>query len=166
RIDKDTSGLLMVAKNDIAHNGLAEQIKDHSFLRRYETVVTGHLRDAQGTVNAPIGRNPNNRLKMAVTATNSKEAVSHYRVLEALEGYDRVEVQLETGRTHQIRVHMAYLGHPVAGDVLYGGKAVKTFEGQCLHAKTLGFVHPRTGETLCFESELPPYFTEFLQTLG
>ena len=165
RIDKDTSGLFMVAKNDMAHNGLAEQIKDHSFLRRYETVVTGHLRESQGCVNAPIGRNSNNRLKMAVVATNSKEAVSHYRVLECLQAYDHVEVQLETGRTHQIRVHMSYLGHPVAGDTLYGAKTIKTFEGQCLHAKTLGFLHPRSGEFLCFESELPSYFADFLRTI-
>ncbi|MGN0171876.1 MAG: RluA family pseudouridine synthase [Acutalibacteraceae bacterium] len=163
RIDKDTSGLLMVAKNDLAHQGLAEQIKEHSFLRIYETVVTGHLRENAGTVCAPIGRNPSNRLKMAVTPVHSREAVSHYRVLESLNGYDHVEVRLETGRTHQIRVHMAYLGHPVAGDTLYGGKAVSFFEGQCLHAKTLGFCHPRTGQTLCFDSALPPYFSRFLQ---
>lgn len=165
RIDKDTSGLLMVAKNDKAHSGLAEQIKDHSFLRRYQTIVTGHLRDDAGAVDAPIGRNPNNRLKMAVTAQNSKHAVSHYRVLARYDGFDHVEVTLETGRTHQIRVHMAHLGHPVAGDVLYGGRAIAGFEGQCLHAKTLGFVHPCTGENLVFDSELPPYFEAFLQSL-
>ncbi len=165
RIDKDTSGLLMVAKHDAAHNGLAEQIKDHSFLRRYQTVVTGHLRDAVGTVNAPIGRNPKDRLKMAVTPVNSKQAVSHYEVLESFKGYDRVMVTLETGRTHQIRVHMSYLGHPVAGDTVYGGKAVSLFEGQCLHAKTLGFTHPITGENLVFDSELPEYFESFLHTL-
>ncbi|MBE6763602.1 MAG: RluA family pseudouridine synthase [Ruminococcaceae bacterium] len=165
RIDKDTSGLLMVAKNDMAHQGLAEQIKEHSFLRRYETVVTGHLRDTAGTVHAPIGRNPNNRLKMAVTAQNSKDAVTHYTVKESFDGYDRVEVTLETGRTHQIRVHMSYLGHPVAGDTLYGARAVNGFEGQCLHAKTLGFVHPRTGEYMEFESDLPPYFVRFLESL-
>ncbi len=163
RIDKDTSGLLMVAKNDLAHQGLADQIKDHSFLRIYETVVTGHLRESAGTVCAPIGRNPSNRLKMAVTSVNSRNAVSHYRVIEPLSGYDYVEVRLETGRTHQIRVHMAYLGHPVAGDTLYGGKAVPFFDGQCLHAKTLGFCHPRTGERLRFDSTLPSYFSRFLQ---
>lgn len=165
RIDMNTSGLLMVAKNDMAHNGLAEQIKEHSFLRRYETVVTGHLREPSGTVQAPIGRNPNNRLKMAVTPQNSKHAVTHYKVLEQLDGFDRVEVTLETGRTHQIRVHMAYLSHPVAGDTLYGARAVNGFEGQCLHAKTLGFVHPRTGEYLEFTDELPAYFTDFLNRL-
>ncbi len=165
RIDKDTSGLLMVAKNDIAHQGLAQQIKDHSFLRRYETVVTGHLKETAGTVNAPIGRNPNNRLKMAVTALNSKDAITHYEVTASYDGFDRVRVTLETGRTHQIRVHMSYLGHPVAGDTVYGARAVPMFEGQCLHAKTLGFIHPRTGEQLVFDSELPPYFEQFLQTL-
>ncbi len=166
RIDKDTSGLLMVAKTDAAHQGLAAQIKEHSFLRCYETVVTGHLKTAEGTVEAPIGRHPTQRLKMAVTPTNSKHAVSHYRVLGSYEGFDHVEVKLETGRTHQIRVHMAHLGHPVAGDTLYGGKAIKGFEGQCLHARTLGFVHPITGETMRFDSELPTYFADFLQTLG
>ncbi len=165
RIDKDTSGLLMVAKHDVAHNGLAEQIKDHSFIRRYQTVVTGHLRESSGTINAPIGRNPKDRLKMAVTATNSKPAVSHYEVLESFAGYDRVMVTLETGRTHQIRVHMSYLGHPVAGDTVYGGKPISAFEGQCLHAKTLGFTHPVTGEKLLFDSELPDYFEAFLHTL-
>lgn len=165
RIDKDTSGLLMVAKNDTAHRGLAEQIKEHSFLRRYETVVTGHLRDSSGTVHAPIGRNPNNRLKMAVTSQNAKDAVTHYAVKERFDGFDLVEVTLETGRTHQIRVHMSYIGHPVAGDALYGARAVKEFEGQCLHAKTLGFVHPRTGEYMEFHSELPPYFERFLASL-
>lgn len=166
RIDKDTSGLLMVAKNDIAHQGLAQQIKDHSFLRRYETVVTGHLKESAGTIHAPIGRNPNNRLKMAVTTTASKDAITHYEVMASYDGYDHVKVTLETGRTHQIRVHMSYLGHPVAGDTVYGARAVSQFEGQCLHAKTLGFIHPRTGEQLVFDSELPPYFEQFLQTLA
>ena len=165
RIDKDTSGLLMVAKNDMAHHGLAGQIKEHSFLRRYETVVTGHLRESSGTVHAPIGRNPNNRLKMAVTPLNSKDAVTHYTVKERLDGFDYVEVTLETGRTHQIRVHMSHIGHPVAGDALYGARAVKEFEGQCLHAKTLGFVHPRTGGYMEFHSDLPPYFEQFLASL-
>jgi len=165
RIDKDTSGLLMVAKHDAAHNGLAQQIKDHSFFRQYQTVVTGHLRDAKGTVDAPIGRNPKDRLKMAVTTVNSKQAISHYEVLETFAGFDRVAVTLETGRTHQIRVHMSYLGHPVAGDTVYGAKAIAAFEGQCLHAKTLGFTHPITGENLLFDSELPEYFEAFLHSL-
>ncbi len=166
RIDKDTSGLLMVAKNDTAHNGLAEQIKEHSFFRQYETIVTGHLKDQCGTINAPIGRNPNNRLKMAVTTSGSKPAVTHYEVLDSFSGVDHVRVTLETGRTHQIRVHMAYLGHPVVGDVVYGGKSDTGFEGQCLHAKTLGFVHPITGESMRFDSELPTYFQEYLQKLS
>ncbi len=163
RIDKDTSGLLMVAKNDLAHQGLADQIKDHQFFRQYETVVTGHLREPSGTVHAPIGRHPRDRMKMAVTPTNSKDAITHYEVIASLDGYDHVRVTLETGRTHQIRVHMAYLGHPVAGDMVYGGKAIRGFEGQCLHAKSLGFVHPRTGEEMRFDSELPPWFSTFLR---
>ncbi len=165
RIDKDTSGLLMVAKNDAAHQGLADQIKDHRFFRQYETVVTGHLREAVGTIHAPIGRNPRDRLKMAVTPTNSKDAITHYEVLASYDGFDHVRVTLETGRTHQIRVHMAYLGHPVAGDTVYGGKAIRGFEGQCLHAKSLGFTHPRTGEECRFDSELPRWFADFLREL-
>ncbi len=165
RIDKDTAGLLMVAKNDMAHNGLAEQIKDHSFFRQYETVVTGHLKEPKGTVCAPIGRNPNNRLKMAVTPVGSKEAITHYEVIQSFCGYDRVRVTLETGRTHQIRVHMAHLGHPVAGDTVYGGKTVGGFEGQCLFARSLGFIHPRTKEWLEFTADLPAWFEQFLQLL-
>lgn len=165
RIDKDTAGLLMVAKNDMAHSGLAAQIKDHSFFRQYETVVVGHLKQDKGTVCAPIGRNPNNRLKMAVTPVNSKEAVSHYEVMASYDGYDHVRVTLETGRTHQIRVHMAYLGHPVAGDTLYGAKAVNGFEGQCLFAKSLGFTHPRRGEWMEFHAEHPGWFERFLTSL-
>ena len=169
RIDKDTSGLLIVAKNDRAHQGLAEQIKVHSFTRIYETVVVGHLRDASGTVNAPIGRHPTQRKKMAVIATNSKPAVTHYEVLAEYKGYSHVRVRLETGRTHQIRVHMAYLGHPVAGDAVYG-PAKQTgicgqLNGQCLHARCIGFIHPITGEELYFESALPAYFVEFLGKL-
>lgn len=163
RIDKDTSGLLIVAKNDRAHQGLAEQIKVHSFTRIYEAVIVGHLREQEGTVNAPIGRHPTNRKKMTVIDRNSKPAVTHYRVLEEFTGYSHVRLQLETGRTHQIRVHMAYLGHPVAGDTVYGGtKQPAGLNGQCLHAKTIGFVHPITGEYLEFESDLPAYFDEFL----
>ncbi len=166
RIDKDTSGLLIVAKNDKAHQGLAEQIKEHSFTRIYEAVIVGHLREQEGTVNAPIGRHPTNRKKMTVIDRNSKPAVTHYRVLEEFTGYSHVRLRLETGRTHQIRVHMAYLGHPVAGDTVYGGaKQPSELNGQCLHAKTIGFVHPITGEYLEFESDLPAYFDEFLSKI-
>lgn len=166
RIDKDTSGLLIVAKNDKAHQGLAEQIKEHSFTRVYEAVIVGHLREQEGTVNAPIGRHPTNRKKMTVIDRNSKPAVTHYRVLEEFTGYSHVRLQLETGRTHQIRVHMAHLGHPVAGDTVYGGaKQPVGLCGQCLHAKVIGFKHPITGEYLQFESELPAYFDEFLKKI-
>ena len=166
RIDKDTSGLLIVAKNDKAHQGLAEQIKEHSFTRVYEAVIVGHLRDHEGVVNAPIGRHPVQRKKMAVTDRNSKSAVTHYQVLEEYVGYSHVRLRLETGRTHQIRVHMAYLGHPVAGDTVYGGaKQPSGLDGQCLHAKVIGFVHPTTGEYMEFESELPPYFRAFLEKI-
>lgn len=166
RIDKDTSGLLIVAKNDRAHQGLAEQIKEHSFTRVYEAVVVGHLRETQGTVNAPIGRHPVHRKKMAVTERNSKHAVTHYTVLEEFPGYSYVRLQLETGRTHQIRVHMAYLGHPVSGDTVYGGaKQPPELQGQCLHARCIGFVHPVSGEYLEFDSGLPPYFETYLTKL-
>ena len=169
RIDMDTSGLLMVAKNDAAHQGLAEQIKEHSFTRIYEAMVIGHLKDMAGTVNAPIGRHPHNRKKMAVIAANSKEAVTHYEVLAQYPGYSHMRLKLETGRTHQIRVHMAYLGHPVAGDTVYGAekqpKICQNLQGQCLHAKCVGFIHPITGQELYFESELPSYFTEFINKL-
>lgn len=166
RIDKDTSGLLIVAKNDFAHQGLAEQIKVHSFTREYEAVVVGHLRDAAGTVDAPIGRHPTDRKKMAVTAKNSKPAVTHYTVLAEYPGYAHLRLRLETGRTHQIRVHMASIHHPVAGDPVYGPhNCITSLHGQCLHAKTLGFVHPITGEHLRFDSDLPDYFTHFLATL-
>ena len=166
RIDKDTSGLLIVAKNDFAHTGLAGQIKEHSFTREYEAVVFGNLKDDSGTVDAPIGRNPHDRKKMCVTEKNSKNAVTHYSVIERYKGYTHIKCRLETGRTHQIRVHMAYLGHPVAGDLVYGVKKEKVgFEGQCLHAKKIGFVHPRSKEYLEFNSELPQYFAEFLEKL-
>jgi len=169
RIDMDTSGLLIVAKNDKAHQGLAEQIKVHSFTRIYEAVVVGHPRENQGTICAPIGRHPTNRKKMAVIATNSKEATTHYEVLTRYDGYSHLRLRLETGRTHQIRVHMASIGHPVAGDAVYGSpkqpKLCEDLHGQCLHARCIGFVHPITGEELYFESELPTYFTNFLNKL-
>ena len=166
RIDKDTSGLLIVAKNDMAHQGLAEQIKVHSFTRIYEAVIVGRLKEQEGTVDAPIGRHPVDRKKMAVTQKNSKPAVTHYRVLAEYPGYSHVQLKLETGRTHQIRVHMASLGHPVAGDTVYGSKKpFSGFEGQCLHAKEIGFVHPVLGKELYFTSDLPPYFGAFLEEL-
>ncbi len=166
RIDKNTSGLLIVAKNDLAHLGLASQIKDHSFTRAYESVVYGNVKEESGTVNEPIGRSVKDRKKMAVTLKNSKAATTHYKVIKRYDGFTHIRCELETGRTHQIRVHMAYIGHPVAGDEVYGPKKViKGLNGQCLHAKQIGFVHPRSGKYMEFESELPPYFTSFLNKL-
>jgi len=166
RIDKDTSGLLVVAKNDAAHLGLAEQIKAHSFTREYQAVVHGNLREETGTIHAPIGRSPKDRKKMAVTEKNSRDAVTHYQVLARYPGFTHVKCTLETGRTHQIRVHMAYIGHPVAGDPVYGPKnTLKNLNGQCLHAGKIGFVHPRTGEYLEFEAPLPDYFLRILRAL-
>lgn len=161
RIDKDTSGLLIVAKNDTAHKGLAAQIKEHSFTREYEAVVNGSIKE-DGTVNAPIGRHKTDRKKMCVTTENSREAVTHYFVLENFVDSTHLRLRLETGRTHQIRVHMAYIGHSVAGDEVYGNGKPKSLMGQCLHAKKIGFVHPVTGEYLEFDSELPEYFKKFL----
>lgn len=166
RIDKNTSGLLIVAKNDISHKGLAEQIKEHSFTRQYETIVYGNIKDDTGTINQPIGRNPYDRKKMAVTPQNSKNAVTHFKVLERFNEFTHLAVNLETGRTHQIRVHMAYINHPVAGDDVYGTKKVITkLNGQCLHARKIGFIHPVSGEYLEFTSDLPEYFTGFLNEL-
>lgn len=165
RIDKNTSGLLMVAKNDKAHNFLAAQIKEHSFTREYEAIVHGKIKNDFGTVNAPIGRHPTKRKQMAVTDKNSKEAITHFEVIERYDGFTHVRCRLETGRTHQIRVHMAYMGHPVAGDDVYGPKKViKELEGQCLHAKKIGFIHPN-GEYMEFESSLPDYFEQFLERI-
>ena len=166
RIDKDTSGLLIVAKTDKAHIGLAEQIKEHSFTREYNAVIVGHLKENQGTINAPIGRNPKDRKKMCVTQTNSKNAVTHYNTIQDYEGYSHISLKLETGRTHQIRVHMAHIGHAVAGDYVYGNDKKSAYlNGQCLHAIKIGFVHPITQEYLEFTSDLPDYFTEFLNKL-
>ena len=166
RIDKDTSGLLIVAKNDMAHTGLAEQIKAHSFTREYEAVVTGHLSPPCGTVDQPIGRHPAQRKKMAVIQTNSKRAVTHYETLADYPGFAYIRLRLETGRTHQIRVHMAWMGHPLAGDTVYGGARQSGFEGQCLHARRIGFLHPRENKWMEFSSDLPAYFTTFLEEIG
>lgn len=169
RIDKDTSGLLIVAKNDFAHEKLAAQIKEHSFKRQYRAVVHGTFREPAGTVNAPIGRSPKDRKKMCVTEKNSRSAVSHYEVLDSNSKFSYIKVTLETGRTHQIRVHMSHIGHPVAGDPVYGPKnGVTSLCGQCLHAGLIGFVHPRDGRYIELEADLPDYFTSFLksQSLG
>ena len=166
RIDKDTSGLLIVAKNDFSHTHLAEQIKEHSFTREYQTIVFGNLKDDCGTVDAPIGRNPNDRKKMCVISKNSKNAVTHFSVIERYKGYTHVKCRLETGRTHQIRVHMAYIGHPVSGDLVYGEKKeTVVFVGQCVHAGKIGFIHPKTKEYMEFISPLPEYFSQYLEKL-
>ncbi len=167
RIDKDTSGLLLVAKNDFAHQGLAAQIQAHSLKREYQAVVYGNLREDTGKVDAPIGRHPIDRKKMAVLQKGAaREAITHFFVEERLRGFTYLRLRLETGRTHQIRVHMAYLGHPVAGDPVYGPKKVITqLRGQCLHAGLLGFVHPRTGAYREFTQEPPPCFLNFLEKL-
>lgn len=166
RIDKDTSGLLIVAKNDSAHISLSGQIKEHSFTRVYEAIVTGNIKKDSGTIEAPIGRHLRDRKKMAVTEKNSRSATTHYEVLERFKGYTHICCRLETGRTHQIRVHLAHIGCPVLGDSIYGRKAnpfgLKT---QCLHAKTIGFIHPRTKEYMEFSSKLPEYFVEVLTKL-
>ena len=163
RIDKNTSGLLVVAKNDIAHNSLAAQLKEHSVKREYRAIAYGRFKESEGRVDLPIGRDTNDRKKMTVTYKNSKNAVTNYKVLEELNGYSYISCVLETGRTHQIRVHMAHLGHPLAGDDVYGPKKIITaLNGQCLHAKTLGFIHPVTGEYMEFDSPLPVYFEDFL----
>lgn len=166
RIDKDTSGLLIVAKNDFAHQKLAAQIKAHTFTRMYEAVVYGNLKGDDGTVDAPIGRHPTDRKRMAVTEKNSRNAVTHYHVIQRYPGFTHVQLKLGTGRTHQIRVHMAYIGHPVAGDAVYGPKKVITaLHGQCLHARVIGFDHPRDGRYIEITSELPSYFTNYLDQL-
>ena len=165
RIDKDTSGLLVVAKNDRAHQSLAEQIKEHSAGRRYYAVVYGAPREDKGTVNAPIARHRVDRKKMAVTE-GGRQAITHYEVLERYRGYTYMAFQLETGRTHQIRVHMAHIGHPIIGDPLYGPSKDKwKLDGQCLHAGQLTLTHPATGERMTFEAPLPAYFTTVLKKL-
>lgn len=166
RIDKDTSGLLMVAKNDYAHQFLAAQIQAHSFTREYEAVVYGRLKQKTGTVDAPIGRSKKDRKKMAVTYEHAKNALTHYMLLKEYRDFTHIRCRLETGRTHQIRVHMSYIGHPIAGDPLYGPqKVIQSLQGQCLHAKKIGFIHPASKEYMEFDSPLPEYFTGFLETL-
>jgi len=166
RLDKDTSGLIMVAKNDAAHFSLAEQLKSRQVKRRYLALVHGHVREESGVVDAPIGRDPRDRQKMAVLDRNSKHAVTHYRVLSRFDGYTYLQLRLETGRTHQIRVHMAYIGHPVVGDPKYGpARPHFGLDGQFLHAAVLGFKHPRTGEYLEFEAPLPRELEEILDKL-
>ena len=166
RIDKDTSGLLAVAKNDLAHTVLASQLKDHSMHRVYEAVVVGSFREDSGTVNAPIGRHPTDRKKMCVTARNSKEAVTHWEVVKRYRGYTHIRCKLETGRTHQIRVHMAHIGHPILGDTVYGHKKAELGQSsQCLHAGSLCFTHPRDGRPILVFAQLPQYFKDVLAKL-
>ena len=166
RIDKDTSGLLLVAKNDKSHNCLAAQIKEHSLTREYQAIVFGNIKEDSGTIDAPIGRHPSDRKKMAVTDKNSKNALTHFEVIERLKGYTYIKFRLETGRTHQIRVHCAYIGHPVSGDKVYGVKNEKTsLDSQCLHEGKIGFIHPSTGKYIEFVSDLPDYFIDYLNKL-
>lgn len=167
RIDMDTSGLIIAAKNDFTHLALSSQLSDHTLGRTYEAVVHGTFRDNAGTVDAPIGRHPTDRKRMAVTQKNSREAVTHWEVIARYSGYTHIRCRLETGRTHQIRVHMAHIGHPLVGDLVYGHKKPeKGLSGQCLHARELHFIHPRTGEEVTLTCPLPEYFTEVLGKLG
>lgn len=167
RIDRDTSGLIIAAKNDLAHQSLAEQLQDHSLYREYEAVCVGNLKEDSGTVNAPIGRHPVDRKKMAIDRKTGREAVTHWTVLGRYPGYTHIQCRLETGRTHQIRVHMASIGHPLLGDVVYGSKKpVPGLAGQCLHARRLSFVHPRSGERVTVECPLPDWFTQVLTKLS
>ena len=167
RIDMDTTGVIIACKNDMAHNSIAAQLKEHSITRRYQAIVHGVLKDDTGTIDAPIGRHPTDRKKMSINYNHGKNAVTHYKVLKRFRQYTHVECRLETGRTHQIRVHMASIGHPLLGDVVYGpGKCpIVGLEGQTLHAGILGFIHPRTGEYMEFTAPLPEYFEKLLNTL-
>ncbi|MDM8313512.1 RluA family pseudouridine synthase [Clostridium cadaveris] len=165
RIDKDTSGILVVAKNDNSHNILAEQLKDHSMTREYYALVEGIIKEDEGTINEPLARHPKERIKISVVK-GGREAITHFKVIERFKEYTLVKCILETGRTHQIRVHMAYIGHPLVGDPVYGYKKQKfKLQGQMLHAKVLGFIHPSTKEYMQFESPLPDYFTEIINKL-
>ncbi|NLM84462.1 MAG: RluA family pseudouridine synthase [Clostridiales bacterium] len=167
RLDKDTSGLIIAAKNDFAHRSLSQQLKDRTLSRVYEAVVIGRIREDFGTISAPIGRHPTDRKRQAILKQGGREAVTHFEVVARYNGYTHVRCRLETGRTHQIRVHMAYIGHPLLGDLVYGRKKPeKGLSGQCLHAKALKFTHPRTGEEIRLETPLPPYFTDVLRALG
>ncbi len=166
RLDRDTSGLIIAAKNDMAHLALSAQLSDRSLSRVYEAVVRGRFRSDEGVVDAPIGRCPADRKRMAVTERNSRPAVTRWQVLCRYRDYTHIRCVLETGRTHQIRVHMAHIGHPLLGDTVYGGRPDKGLEGQCLHARSLKFLHPRTGEPVSLTSELPDYFTGVLSRLG
>jgi len=166
RIDKDTSGLLIAAKNDFAHAQLSAQLKDHSLARTYECIVCGSLKEDSGTIDAPIGRHPTDRKKMAVTEKNSRSAVTHWEVIARYRGYTHIRCRLETGRTHQIRVHLAWRNHPIVGDMVYGRKKPELgLDTQCLHARALDFTHPRTGERVHVECELPDYFQKALSKL-
>lgn len=167
RIDKDTSGLILVAKNDFAHQKLAAQLADHTMHRTYECIVCGNIRQDEGTIDAPIGRHPTDRKKMAVTASNGKPAITHYTVLARYCGYTHVQCRLETGRTHQIRVHMAWQNHPILGDLVYGHKKPELGQSsQCLHARELTFIHPRTEQCIHVCCELPDYFRQVLDKLN
>lgn len=166
RIDRDTTGILIVCKNDKSHNSIAAQLKEHSINRRYRALVHGNLKEDSGTVEGPIGRHPVDRKKMAINERNGKPAVTHYTVLERFGNYTFIECVLETGRTHQIRVHMSSIGHPLVGDEVYGpAKCPFKLQGQCLHAMVLGFVHPNSGEYMEFSAELPIYFSQLLNRL-
>lgn len=166
RIDKDTSGLLIAAKNDAAHAHLSAQLKDHTLARTYECIVCGNLKEDSGTIDAPIGRHPTDRKKMAVTEKNSRNAVTHWEVIARYRGYTHLRCRLETGRTHQIRVHLAWRSHPIVGDMIYGHKKPELgLNSQCLHAAALDFIHPRTGKPVHVECELPDYFTQALSKL-
>lgn len=166
RIDRDTTGILIVCKNDKAHNSIAAQLKEHSINRRYRALVHGNIKEDTGTVEGPIGRHPIDRKKMSINERNGKPAVTHYTVLERFGNYTLIECKLETGRTHQIRVHMTSIGHPLVGDEVYGpAKCPFKLQGQCLHAMVLGFVHPTTGQYMEFSADLPEYFEELLKKL-
>lgn len=166
RIDMDTTGSLLICKNDRAHQALAEQLKEHSITRKYHAIVHGRLKEDEGTIDKPIGRHPIDRKKMSVHCTNGREAITHYRVLKRFQQFTYIECQLETGRTHQIRVHMSSIGHPVLGDQIYGpAKCPYKLQGQTLHAKILGITHPTTGEYMEFDAPLPDYFQALLEKM-